>query len=75
MARRYGGVQTITPVGRVFTGEEVRATLAQRPAKVVAIVHGETSTGAEQPLADIVGGSRAWRDLIVDTVACWAASH
>ncbi len=72
MARRYGGeVQTISrPWGEVFTGEEVRAALEQRPAKVVAIVHGETSTGAEQPLADIV---RAAHDggaiVIVDTVA------
>jgi alanine-glyoxylate transaminase/serine-glyoxylate transaminase/serine-pyruvate transaminase len=72
MARRYGGeVRTLSrPWGEVFTGEEVRAALVQRPAKVVAIVHGETSTGAEQPLADIVrvahdGGAI----VIVDTVA------
>ena len=72
MARRYGGdVQTITrPWGEVFTGEEVRAALAQRPAKVVAIVHGETSTGAEQPLADIVPAVHEHGAiLIVDTVA------
>lgn len=72
MARRYGGdVQTITrPWGEVFTGEEVRAALVQRPAKVVAIVHGETSTGAEQPLADIVPAVHEHGAiLIVDTVA------
>jgi alanine-glyoxylate transaminase/serine-glyoxylate transaminase/serine-pyruvate transaminase len=56
MARRYGGdVETISrPWGEVFTTEEVKAALEKRPAKVVMIVHAETSTGAEQPLADIV---------------------
>lgn len=56
MARRYGGkVETITrPWGEVFTPEEVKAALDKRPAKIVAIVHAETSTGARQPLEDIV---------------------
>lgn len=72
MARRYGGdVQTITrPWGEVFTGDEVRAALERRPAKVVAVVHGETSTGAEQPLADIVPAVHDHGAIvIVDTVA------
>ncbi len=72
MARRYGGVvETIErPWGEVFTPEDVQAALDKRAAKVVAIVHGETSSGALQPLdglADVVhahGGV-----LIVDTVA------
>jgi alanine-glyoxylate transaminase/serine-glyoxylate transaminase/serine-pyruvate transaminase len=56
MARRYGGlVETITrPWGEVFTPDEVKAALQKRPAKVVAIVHAETSTGAEQPLGEII---------------------
>src|SRR5690606_4411739 len=56
MARRYGGdVATIArPWGEVFTPHEVEAALAQRPARVVAIVHAETSTGALQPLDEIV---------------------
>jgi alanine-glyoxylate transaminase/serine-glyoxylate transaminase/serine-pyruvate transaminase len=56
MARRYGGlVETITrPWGEVFTPDEVKAALQKRPAKVVAIVHAETSTGAEQPLDEII---------------------
>lgn len=55
MAARYGGeVQTITrPWGEVFTPEEVRQALRARPARVVAIVHAETSTGALQPLEEI----------------------
>lgn len=56
MAKRYGGqVETISrPWGEVFTAQEVQAALEKRPAKVVAIVHAETSTGALQPLDDIV---------------------
>ena len=55
MAGRYGGeVETITrPWGEVFTPEEVKDALDRRPAKVVALVHAETSTGALQPLDEI----------------------
>ena len=71
MARRYGGnVQIISrPWGEVFTAEEVDTALQMHPAKVVAIVHAETSTGALQPLEDIVRvvhGHGAY--LIVDAV-------
>lgn len=56
MARRYGGdVETISrPWGDVFTPAEVKAALARKPAKVVALVHAETSTGALQPLDEII---------------------
>ena len=55
MAQRYGAeVRTIArPWGEVFTADEVRDALAQKSAKIVAIVHAETSTGAQQPLEDI----------------------
>jgi alanine-glyoxylate transaminase/serine-glyoxylate transaminase/serine-pyruvate transaminase len=55
MASRYGGqVTTISrPWGEVFTSEEVDGALKANPAKVVAIVHAETSTGARQPLEGI----------------------
>jgi alanine-glyoxylate transaminase/serine-glyoxylate transaminase/serine-pyruvate transaminase len=55
MAERYGGqVQTIhRPWGEVFTPEEVHKALEKTPAKVVGIVHAETSTGALQPLQEI----------------------
>jgi alanine-glyoxylate transaminase/serine-glyoxylate transaminase/serine-pyruvate transaminase len=71
MARRYGGlVETITrPWGEVFTPDEVKAALARRPAKVVTIVHAETSTGAEQPLAEIIKvAHEAGAVIIVDAV-------
>src|SRR5712692_3346042 len=38
------------PWGDVFAPEEVEAALRAHPAKVLAIVHAETSTGALQPL-------------------------
>jgi alanine-glyoxylate transaminase/serine-glyoxylate transaminase/serine-pyruvate transaminase len=71
MAKRYGGkVETIEkPWGEIFTAAEVEAALDKRPAKVVAIVHGETSTGVLQPLDEV---ARVVRDqngiLIVDAV-------
>ncbi len=71
MARRYGGaVETITrPWGEVFTPEDVKAALDKRPAKVVAIVHAETSTGVLQPLDEIARIVHAQDGLlIVDAV-------
>lgn len=71
MARRYGGhVKTIgRPWGEVFTPEEVGQALKEHPSQVVAIVHAETSTGAQQPLGEI---ARLVHDqggiLIVDAV-------
>ena len=46
---------TLWPVkeewGRVFAPEQIASALKNQPAKVVGIVHAETSTGAGQPLA------------------------
>ena len=72
MASRYGAeVDRIEkPWGEVFAPEDVDAALRRRPAKVVAMVHGETSTGAMQPLdgmAEVV--HRHGGLLLVDTVA------
>ncbi|GEP41896.1 pyridoxal-phosphate-dependent aminotransferase family protein [Brevifollis gellanilyticus] len=56
--------------GDVFTKEQIAAALDQHPkAKLVGIVHAETSTGAHQPLeglADIVHAKGAL--LVVDAV-------
>ena len=71
MARRHGGdVATIERGwGEVFGADEVRDALRQRPASVVAIVHAETSTGALQPLDEIVQVvHEAGALLIVDAV-------
>ncbi|MFQ5931789.1 MAG: pyridoxal-phosphate-dependent aminotransferase family protein [Nitrospiraceae bacterium] len=72
MARRYrADVETITrPMGEVFTPEEIEQALDLRPAAMVAIVHGETSSGAQQPLDEIAKVVRANEALlIVDAVA------
>ena len=55
MARRYGAnVEVIhAPWGQVFFPSVIDITLKASPAKVVAIVQAETSTGALQPLAEI----------------------
>lgn len=58
------------PWGSVFDSDEVIAAIAAFKPHVVAMVHGETSTGRVQPLADI---GKACREmdalLIVDAVA------
>jgi len=71
MAGRYGGdVKTITrPWGEAFTPQEVSQALKSHPAKVVAIVHAETSTGVLQPLEEITQLVHAQGAvLIVDAV-------
>lgn len=55
MADRYGAeVRRIErPWGEVFSLDEIRTALEEKPAKIVALVHAETSTGARQPLEGI----------------------
>jgi alanine-glyoxylate transaminase/serine-glyoxylate transaminase/serine-pyruvate transaminase len=56
MAKLYGAdVRRIEkPWGGVFTKEEIDAALAaNKPAKMLALIHAETSTGALQPLEGI----------------------
>jgi alanine-glyoxylate transaminase/serine-glyoxylate transaminase/serine-pyruvate transaminase len=71
VAQRYGANVSTVEVewGRVFEPEKIANALKEKPAKIVGIVHAETSTGAGQPIEDI---SRIVHDagalLIVDTV-------
>jgi len=55
MVPRCGGrVRRIeAPWGRVFEPDQIEDALEDRPVKVVAIVHAETSTGVLQPLEEI----------------------
>jgi len=55
VARRHGIEVTKVekPWGEVYTPEEVDAALRAHPAKVVALVHAETSAGARQPLGGL----------------------
>ena len=55
MAKRYGGNVYIIRKkwGEVFSPEEVKLALEEKPVKIVGLVHAETSTGALQPLEEI----------------------
>lgn len=71
MAQRYGGnVKIITcPWGQVFSEVEISEALKKHPSKVVCIVHAETSTGAKQPLDQIISAAHtAGAIVIVDAV-------
>lgn len=72
MARRAGAevVTLEAPWGQTFTPERIAEALAAHPrARLVGLVHAETSTGAHQPLAEI-GALVADTDalLLVDSV-------
>ncbi len=71
MAQRYGAdVRRIDVAwGEVFSAGQVEEALRERPAKLVAIVHAETSTGAYQPLEEIAEvAHRHGALLLVDAV-------
>ncbi|MDX1521472.1 MAG: alanine--glyoxylate aminotransferase family protein [Anaerolineae bacterium] len=55
MAERYGA--TVRPIekpwGEVFSPDEIEAELKKGPAKMVGLIHAETSTGAMQPMEDM----------------------
>jgi alanine-glyoxylate transaminase/serine-glyoxylate transaminase/serine-pyruvate transaminase len=58
------------PLGEIFTVEEIESALKQKAYKVFAIVHAETSTGAEQlHIKEIVAAAHAQGAMVVlDTV-------
>lgn len=71
MAVRAGGKVRVVeaPWGGVLPPERVEEELRRRPAKVVALVHAETSTGAAQPLPELAQLARAHGALLaVDCV-------
>jgi alanine-glyoxylate transaminase / serine-glyoxylate transaminase / serine-pyruvate transaminase len=55
MAQVYGADLTILdrPMGQVFQPDEIREALKKKPARVVAIVQAETSTGVLQPIKEV----------------------
>jgi alanine-glyoxylate transaminase/serine-glyoxylate transaminase/serine-pyruvate transaminase len=67
MAKRYGGqVQVIQkPWGEVFSHGEVQAALQAQPARIVTIVHAETSTGVLQPLDEMIKIVHAQGGIII----------
>ncbi|QFZ92091.2 alanine--glyoxylate aminotransferase family protein [Synechococcus elongatus] len=76
MAGRYGAdVRTIhKPWGDVFSLAELRQALEEHRPQILALVHAETSTGAEQPLAGVGDLCREFDCLLlVDTVTSLGA--
>ena len=77
IAGRYGAEvdQLETEWGKVFDPDQIRKALIKKPAKIVGIVHAETSTGAHQPIEEI---SKIVHEhgalLIVDTVTSLAGT-
>ena len=73
MAHRYGAQvdRLERPWGEVFTPEEIEAALSVKRYKLVAIVHGETSTGCVQPQVGAIAAAahRFGALLVLDTVA------
>jgi alanine-glyoxylate transaminase/serine-glyoxylate transaminase/serine-pyruvate transaminase len=53
------------PWGEVFQPEQIEQALRERPAKVVAIVHAETSTGALQPVPEIAEVAHRYGALLL----------
>jgi alanine-glyoxylate transaminase/serine-glyoxylate transaminase/serine-pyruvate transaminase len=66
MARRAGAdVRTIEmPQGEIVDPAQVAAELEKRPAKLVAFVHAETTTGALQPIEPMVSVAREYGALV-----------
>jgi alanine-glyoxylate transaminase/serine-glyoxylate transaminase/serine-pyruvate transaminase len=61
MAGRYGAeVRRVErPWGEVFSPDDLEGALRERPARLVALVHAETSTGVLQPMEGIADWSTA----------------
>jgi alanine-glyoxylate transaminase/serine-glyoxylate transaminase/serine-pyruvate transaminase len=70
MCRRAGGVVTevTAPWGKPVPTEKLAEAVKKRGAKVVAIVHAETSTGVRQPVDEIRPAIGDDPILIVDAV-------
>jgi alanine-glyoxylate transaminase/serine-glyoxylate transaminase/serine-pyruvate transaminase len=67
MAGRYGAeVRRLErPWGEVFAVEDVERALREKPAKIVALVHAETSTGAWQPMDGVAGVVHRYGGLLL----------
>jgi len=71
VAQRYGADVTKLEIewGKVFEPDQIKHALEKKAAKVVGIVHAETSTGAGQPIEEISKIVHEYGALLlVDTV-------
>lgn len=73
MAARYGANidRVEKPWGEIFTPAELESALSQKKYKLLAIVHGETSTGCMQTRVDEIAAAAHKHGalLVLDTVA------
>jgi alanine-glyoxylate transaminase/serine-glyoxylate transaminase/serine-pyruvate transaminase len=73
IAGRYGAQvdRVERPWGEVFDPDEIKTALNQKKYKLLALVHGETSTGVRQPgIAEIAAAAHQNGTLVIlDTVA------
>lgn len=73
MAGRYGANVTRLerPWGEIFSPEEIESALQKKKYKLMAIVHGETSTGCVQTRVDEIAAAahKYGALLVLDTVA------
>jgi (S)-ureidoglycine-glyoxylate aminotransferase len=67
IAARYGAeVENVSVEwGQIVEPDEIIRRLQAKPAKIVAIVHADTSTGILQPLAEIGAACRRYDALLV----------
>jgi alanine-glyoxylate transaminase/serine-glyoxylate transaminase/serine-pyruvate transaminase len=75
MASRAGASVRVleAPFGEVLPPERIEEELVRKPAKLVALVHAETSTGAAQNVADVAGIARRHGALVaIDCVTSLA---
>ena len=75
MAIRAGASVRVleAPFGEIVEPDRFRAELKRKPAKLVSLVHAETSTGAEQPIQEVAAIAREHGALIaVDCVTSLA---
>ncbi len=64
--RARGSVRVIeAPLGEIIAPDRIQRELAKKPAKLIALVHAETSTGAEQPIAEVAEIARRYDALMV----------
>lgn len=72
LAKRYGAQvnQVTAEWGQIIDPAQIEDALRRSPAKVVALVHGETSTGMLQPMMEEIGRICRRHDalLVVDAV-------
>ncbi len=77
MARRYGADVRVIEKGwgEAFTTGELYSALEEHRPKILALVHGETSTGVVQPLEDVGDLCREFDCLLmVDSVTSFATA-